>query len=92
MNGPLHDKVALVTGGSRGIGQAIAIELAAAGAAVAFTYKTGADGAAETQKQIEELGGFRRDGSLRRRDAPALSRGHPQSASREMSMIDTLCI
>ena len=57
MSGPLHDKVALVTGGSRGIGQAIAIELAAAGAAVAFTYKTGADGAAETQKQIEELGG-----------------------------------
>ena len=31
--------------------------LAAAGAAVAFTYKTGADGAAETKKQIEELGG-----------------------------------
>ena len=57
MSGPLHEKVALVTGGSRGIGQAIAIELAAAGAAVAFTYKTGADGAAETQKQIEELGG-----------------------------------
>lgn len=57
MSGPLDDKVALVTGGSRGIGQAIAIELAAAGAAVAFTYKTGADGAAETQKQIEEHGG-----------------------------------
>jgi 3-oxoacyl-[acyl-carrier protein] reductase len=57
VSGPLDDKVALVTGGSRGIGQAIAIELAAAGAAVAFTYKTGADGAAETQKQIEEHGG-----------------------------------
>jgi len=60
VSGPLDDKVALVTGGSRGIGQAIAIELAAAGAAVAFTYKTGADGAAETQKQIEEQGGVGR--------------------------------
>lgn len=57
MSAPLDEKVALVTGGSRGIGQAIAIELAAAGAAVAFTYRTGADGAAETQKQIEERGG-----------------------------------
>ena len=46
-----------MTGGSRGIGQAIAIELAAAGATVVFTYKSSADGARETQKRIEEAGG-----------------------------------
>ncbi len=54
---PLADKVALVTGGSRGIGQAIAIELARAGAAVALTYRSGREGAADTVKQIEEAGG-----------------------------------
>ena len=54
---PLTDRVALVTGGSRGIGQALAIELGRAGAAVALTYRSGAEGAAETVKAIEELGG-----------------------------------
>jgi 3-oxoacyl-[acyl-carrier protein] reductase len=46
----------LVTGGSRGIGQAIAVELARAGAAVALTYRSGAAGAAETVKAVEEAG------------------------------------
>ena len=55
--GPLEGRVALVTGGSRGIGQAIAIELGRAGAAVALSYRSGAEGAAETVKQIEEHGG-----------------------------------
>ncbi len=54
---PLADKVALVTGGSRGIGRALSIELARAGAAVALTYRSGAEGAAETVKAIEEIGG-----------------------------------
>jgi 3-oxoacyl-[acyl-carrier protein] reductase len=53
----LAERVALVTGGSRGIGQAIAIELARAGAAVALSYRSGAEGAAHTVKQIEEQGG-----------------------------------
>ncbi len=55
--GSLAPRVALVTGGSRGIGQAIAIELAQAGAAVAFTFRSSRAGADETRKRIEEAGG-----------------------------------
>jgi 3-oxoacyl-[acyl-carrier protein] reductase len=55
--GSLASRVALVTGGSRGIGQATAIELSRAGATVAFTYKSGREGAEETRKRIEEGGG-----------------------------------
>ena len=53
----LAKKVALVTGGSRGIGAAIAKRHAADGASVAITYTKGADAAASVVKAIEAAGG-----------------------------------
>src|SRR5689334_14455263 len=54
---PLADKVALVTGGSRSIGAAIAKRLAADGAAVAITYSASPDKAKGVVAAIEGAGG-----------------------------------
>jgi enoyl-[acyl-carrier protein] reductase III len=58
MNGTddFAEKTVLVTGGSRGIGKAIALEFAARGADIAFNYLRNHKAATETQREIEALG------------------------------------
>ena len=52
----IEQRVALVTGGSRGIGQAICIELAKAGYAVLVNYNENLEAAEDTRQQIEQIG------------------------------------
>lgn len=57
MSNRLEGKIALVTGGSRGIGAAIVRRLAQEGASVAFTYAASAEKAAALAAEIEAQGG-----------------------------------
>lgn len=52
----LENKVALVTGGSRGLGRSIALKLASLGANVVINYERNADAAAKVVEEIEEMG------------------------------------
>jgi glucose 1-dehydrogenase len=54
---PLEGQVALVTGGSSGIGAGVAVALAAAGAAVGVNYASSPGGAAAVVDEIERAGG-----------------------------------
>lgn len=52
----IEGKVALVTGSSQGIGQAIAIRLASEGADIVINYRSHSEGAEETKVKVEEAG------------------------------------
>jgi 3-oxoacyl-[acyl-carrier protein] reductase len=53
----LEKKIALVTGGSRGIGRAVCLKLASMGATVGINYVSNSTAAEETLKQVEVIGG-----------------------------------
>jgi len=57
MSQSLADRVALVTGGGRGVGKGIALALARAGARVGINYRRSRDAAEETAAEIRRLGG-----------------------------------
>lgn len=54
----LKGKVAIVTGGSRGIGKGIAIELAKAGCCLVINYKSNDEAAEKTMQEIKEMGAY----------------------------------
>lgn len=63
----LQDKVALITGGSRGIGEAIAKRYAEQGASVAFTYRSSEERAKKIETELQAMGvkakGYKSDAS-----------------------------
>ena len=78
---PLQSKVALVTGGSRGIGAAIARKLAQDGAGVALTYASAADKAQAVVAEIEAAGRRGLAIAADNRDAAAIEAAVEQAAA-----------
>jgi len=86
---PLHGKAALVTGGSRGIGAATALRLAADGADVTLTYDKSEERAADIVARIKESGSralaVRMDGT-----DPDAARAAVEAAVEEFGRLDIL--
>jgi 3-oxoacyl-[acyl-carrier protein] reductase len=81
--------VAVVTGGSRGIGAAVALRLARDGADVAITYRSAADSAAQVVKEIEQIG--RRGLAVQADSADAAAvRAAVDTAAAELGRLDIL--
>lgn len=89
MSKPLAGKVALVTGGSRGIGAAIAKRLATDGAAVAFTYASSPQKAEEVVRDINTAGGQSLAIQADSADAEAVRRAVNETA-RTLTRLDIL--
>ena len=80
---PLSGKVALVTGGSRGIGAAIVRRLVKDGAAVAFTYSRAKEKAAALVVELERHGRRGGAGFRQSNDRPARWSGYPGQQRRD---------
>ena len=85
----LRDRVALVTGGSRGIGRAVAISLAEAGAAVAVNYLERATEARNVVEAIRKAGGRAMEVAADVSKADAVAR-MVSAVERELGPIDVL--
>src|SRR5438874_11402868 len=85
----LNGKAALVTGGSRGIGAAIAKRLAQEGAAVGITYTSAKQKADEVVKAIEQDGGKAIAIAADNGDAAAVRKAVDETA-RVLGKIDVL--
>ncbi|MCE5264330.1 MAG: 3-oxoacyl-ACP reductase FabG [Deltaproteobacteria bacterium] len=82
-------KIAIVTGGSRGIGRAIAVDLAAHGYRTVITYKANDAAAEETLKRIREAGGSGEAAKFDVGDAAASERAIEELLGR-LSRVDVL--
>lgn len=87
--GNLAGRIALVTGGSRGIGRATCLALAAKGAAVAVLYRSRVNEATEVVEQIELAGGRGLAIQANVLDAKAIKRSVEEAVSR-LGQIDVL--
>ncbi|GAA3427964.1 SDR family oxidoreductase [Streptosporangium nondiastaticum] len=86
---PLKGRVAVVTGGSRGIGRAVVERLARDGAEVVFNYASSADAAAEVERAVAEAGGAARGVRLDLAEPDAAER-LMETAAKEFGGLDIL--
>jgi 3-oxoacyl-[acyl-carrier protein] reductase len=85
----MSERVALITGGARGIGRAVALDLAGQGWSIAVCYRTSSKEGNETQKEIEAKGGR---GLAERCNVsdPDAAQGFVRQVEKEWGRIDAL--